>query len=123
MDNPLEIIPDIALFLGKGQNLVIAFLIGVGYWVRHTDKIPDRYVPSAIFIASFVVTPFFFSPYVYGVALSFIYAGISMMLYEAIIRHVENWIIRTFGEKPRSEEDLPKNPRPFKHDPTSPEKP
>ena len=92
-----EVLPDelkyLFLSLEDPNNLMIAFLLAVGFTLKHTPALSNNeWIPLIITVIGAAVCPVFIKPIEAGVVRGVIYAVVSIGMYELVIRRFEAWI-------------------------------
>jgi hypothetical protein len=77
-------------WLKQPANFVIGFNIVIGYMVKKSPWINNKFLETVVFCFSIAVTPFFHQPPIYGFMYGAIYAVVSFKIYDWILRPIEN---------------------------------
>lgn len=91
-------------FLSQTSNFIIGFNICMGYLIKKSPFISNKYIDLLVLLFSVAVTPYFFHPYILGVMWGVIYAVLSFKLYDWFF----SWL---FKIEPNREEEDPTRPR------------
>lgn len=91
-------------FLSQTSNFIIGFNICMGYLIKKSPFISNRYIDLLVLLFSVAVTPYFFEPYILGIMWGVIYAVLSFKLYDWFF----SWL---FKINPDREEEDPTRPR------------
>lgn len=83
--------------LGDTNNLLIIFLIAVGYVVKAMPFIDNKYLKTVVVVSGIIIAPFFIQPLARAIVLGVVYAAVSMLAYDFIISKVEGFFKSKFG--------------------------
>ena len=98
MDQVTKFLQDLWALTAEPKNLLVFALLAIGYLCRQAEIIPNKFIPIIVLVCGLIFGPLIVTPLANGVLYGIAIAGLSTLLYEAVLRHVEDWLHAKFGQ-------------------------
>lgn len=84
--------------LANPNNLMIAYLIAIGYFARFAPFIDNKYIKTIVMVAGAAIGPFFVQPFFKGVVIGVVYAAVSTIVYDYVFAKINAFFKEKVGE-------------------------
>lgn len=105
MDQFMELLQKLFNAMAEARNLLVFALIAVGYICKKVTFIPNKIIPLIVLVTGVAFGPFVVKPVYAGILHGIVFAGLASLIYEAIIKHAEEWITAKFSTPSCADKD------------------